>query len=248
MRRFLSLLCLLLPLGCARAEQIVTLASDPWPRYVDAEGGYLVELGKTIFAAHGYRLQMRLVPFSRATALLASGSVDMVPALYRANRPGVRYADICTAIDETSVVINTTQVHWTGRLRDLDGKTVAWMRGFDYASQLQRQLSVRVRPYEVNDRLSGLAMLREGRVDAFMDNSGALLGLARKLDLNAPNFVRVSVFRKPLYFGFSDTPRGRLLKAIFDRELARMRADGRLQAMYRRMVPDGPALAEPSFH
>jgi len=248
MRRALSVLCLLalLATGPARSEPVtLILASDPWPQYVDVHGGYLVALSKAIFEPNGYRVKLKLMPFTRATTLLASRAVDMVPALYRVDRPGVVYADGYAAVDETSILINTSRVRWSGHLSALEGRTVAWIRGFDYSAQLQKKLQLHVRPYEVNDRQSGLAMLRQGRVDAFMDNSEELTHLGGRLNMTAPAFARVSVFRKALYFGFSDSPRGRALKVLFDRELARMAADGRLQTLYRSMVPGGPVLTGP---
>lgn len=251
MRSVLKMIGLLAALGAGSVlagPVPITLASDPWPNFVDARGGYLVELSKAVFEPHGYRVQVRLMPFSRATALLATGTVDLVPALYRVPRPGILFAQRLTAVDETALLFNAAHLRWGGRLHDLDGRTIAWMRGFDYAGQLQKQLGLRVRPYEVNDRQSGLAMLRQGRVDAFMDNSEELAAQAGKMGLRPPDYLQVGVFRKPLYFGFSDTPQGRKLKTLFDRELGRMAADGRLLALYRRMVPAGPDLSGPASH
>jgi polar amino acid transport system substrate-binding protein len=248
MRRLFHALALLALLAAtaARSEPaVITLASDAWPRYVDASGGYLVEVCKAVFAAHGYRVQVKITPFTRATALVQSGAADVVPALYREPDRGVLFAGDYTAIDETAVLINTSRIKWDGRLRALNGKTVGWIRGFNYAPELARTYQLHVDAYEVNDRQTALAMLRQGRLDAVMDNAEELASLARQQHMAAPDFVIASVFRKPLYFGFADTPRGRMLRALFDHEIARMKTSGRLAALYRQLVPGGPDLAGP---
>jgi polar amino acid transport system substrate-binding protein len=227
------------------ARPTLTLVSDPWPQYLDADGGYLLKLSKKIFAPQGYFVSYENVPFSRALLLVKSTGNYIAPALYDDARPGIIYAKVPTAMDVTAVIINTRSFKWNAAAPSLSRKKIAWIRGFDYQYILKKtDLGLNIPQFEVNNRETGLAILKQGRVDAYMDNDMALEASAQEHGLLAPQFEIHEVFRKGLYFGFADTPQGRNLKALFDREVARMLADGSLNKLYRASVKNGPKLED----
>ena len=85
-------------------------------------------------------------------------------------------------------------------------------------------------------------MLKQGRIDAYMDNGDGLQAYAHAQGLFAPSFEIHEVFRKGLYFGFANTREGRKLKTIFDNEIDKLIANHHLDKIYRDAVKNGPEL------
>ncbi len=222
--------------------KLLRLVSDPWPGYIDEEGGYLVTLAQEIFEPEGYRVVVQTMPFARALNEVQTGEADMAPALYRNTASHLLYAEQPTAIDATAIIVNEHFKISADNLSALSGQQVGWVREFHFAPILQQKFHLTVESYQVNSRENGLTMLKNGRLAAFIDNEQVLRTLAHTLNLTDPPFKIVTAFRKGLYFGFTDSPHGQLLKEIFDRELSRLTRSGELAELYHRMIKDGPEL------
>jgi len=229
--------------GMLSAKPTINLVSDPWPQYLDANGGYFINLSKKVFEPYGYFISYENVPFPRALLLVKSGNNYIAPALYNDPRPGILYAKNFTAADVAAVIVNTSRIHWTNKISGLSHKKIAWIRGFNYDQVLNKSgPAIAITQYEVNSRESGLAMLKQGRIDAYMDNGDGLQAYAHAQGLFAPSFEIHEVFRKGLYFGFANTREGRKLKTIFDNEIDKLIANHHLDKIYRDAVKNGPEL------
>lgn len=238
-----------LSVGTLYARPSITIVSDPWPQYLDANGGYFINLSKKIFEPYGYFISYENVPFPRALLLVKSGNGYIAPALYNDPRPGILYAKTFTAMDVAAVIVNTDQVHWKNKISVLSHKKIAWIRGFHYREVLNKTGPVvAITQYEVNSRESGLAMLKQGRIDAYMDNGDGLQAYARSQGMHEPKFAIHEVFRRGLYFGFANTQEGRKLKAIFDSEINKLIDHHSLDKIYHDSVKNGPGLKLGASH
>ncbi len=222
--------------------KLLRLVSDPWPGYIDEEGGYLVTLAQEVFETEGYKVIVQTMPFARALNEVQTGEADMIPALYLDTAPHLLYAAQPTAVDATALIVNEHFKVTADNLSALSGQQVGWVREFHFAPILQQKFHLSVEPYRVNSRENGLTMLKNDRLAAFIDNEQVLRRLAHTLKLTDPPFKIITAFRKGLYFGFTDSPHGQKLKAIFDREVSRLTRSGELDELYHRMIQDGPEL------
>ena len=74
---------------------------------------------------------------------------------------------------------------------------------------------------ELQRRTSALPMLLNHRVDYFIDSRPELEEMLAGAGALAAEYRITDVTRLPLYLGFSDSPRGRELLALFDRRMRR---------------------------
>ncbi len=228
-------------------SKVLTLVSDPWPGYVETSGGYLVTLARKIFEPLGFKLQVRLLPFARALNEVQLGEADMAPALYWNTARQITYAQAPTAVDATGVLYNTQNFDsaLTSNLLQLNHKKVVWVRDFDFSPILKQRYHLELQGVETNSRENGLLMLKNGRVDAMIDNYQLLATLAPQFNLKTPQYRLMIAFQKGLYFGFTDNARGHKLKTFFDEGIANMVRTGELQRLYQSSVPHGPELLIP---
>ena len=193
----------------------IRIVSDPWPKYIDPNGGYFLELGKKIFEPYGYTVTAENMPFARALFEVKKGKADIAPALYKSYHQGIVNADQFTAVDVTAIIINTNSITWYNGINSIAGHKVGWIREFGFARYLMDKHRISVENVEVNNRASGMGMLQAGRIDAYMDNAHELEIAAQSMGLREPEFKTYTAYQKGLYFGFTDNGKSPKIKNIF---------------------------------
>jgi polar amino acid transport system substrate-binding protein len=231
--------------------KIVRLATLEWEPYIGSnlpDQGYTAALIRAAFADQGVTVKIEFYPWARALHLARTGEVDgLMPEYFNPSRlsefeysaafpggPLVLYKRRGDAIAFSVDPVSKQDA----ALRALKTKRFGVVRGylntpvFDAASYLIKE--------EASDDATNLRKLVYGRIDlAVIDRRVAehlirteYPDYAKKIEPMTPALADI-----PLYIAFSrKSPRMDDALAAFNRGLAAMRADGRLDALYQRYI------------
>ena len=240
----------------ATAKPVVRLASLEWEPYIGAkmpDQGYVAALIRAAYADQGVTVEIEFYPWARALHLARTGAVDgLMPEYFDASREGefeysaafpggplVLYKRRGDAIAFATDPVKRQDA----ALRALKAKRFGVVRGylntpvFDAATYLTKE--------EANDDATNLRKLVYGRIDlAVIDRRVAehlirteYPDYAAKIDPMSPALADI-----PLFIAFSrKSPRKAAALASFNKGLAAMRADGRVDALYQRYILNPPS-------
>ena len=252
-----ALACLLSPAGAmaqakpAAARPVVRLSTLDWEPYIGRklpDQGYTAAVVREAFRDQGWDVKIEFYPWARALLLARSGDVDgIMPEYFNVSRksefqysfpfrggPLVLYKRKGEAL-----AFGTDPATDQDRaLRALKDKRFGVVRGylntpeFDAATYLKKE--------EANDDATNLRKLVYKRIDlAVVDQRVAEYlirtqypGYATKIEPMQP-----ALAENPLYIAFSlKSPRHAQARTAFNRGLAAMQKDGRLDALYQRYI------------
>ncbi|MGH8105062.1 MAG: substrate-binding periplasmic protein [Arenimonas sp.] len=235
----------------ASTKPVVRLATLEWEPYIGTrmpDQGYSAALVRAAFADQGVKVEITFYPWARALLLARTGEVDgLMPEYFDASRetefeysapfPGGPLVLYKRRAD--SIAFSTDPVkNQDAALRALKAKRFGVVRGylntpvFDAAKYLKKE--------EANDDATNLRKLVYGRIDlAVIDRRVAehlirtdYPDYANKIEPMSP-----ALAENPLYIAFSrKSPHKSEALATFNRGLAAMRKDGRLDALYQRYI------------
>ena len=231
MKRWCLALLLLLPVW-AQAEDAprdIRLASEVWRDYTNTDGSGLAwDIMRKVFEPAGIAVQTHSVPYTRAVGLVQRGESDAWVGAYR---------------DEVSDRVFFPKMHYDSDrivalgLRDkpvptldtLSKYRLVWVRGYGYEEYLPN-----VHRYQEIQRRSGiLGMLDLGHADFYIDARPEVEELLQETP--EPQRYRINELTKlPLFLGFSDTPRGHQLAAVYDQRLKALIESGELKSVFAR--------------
>lgn len=205
--------------------------------------GFLADLLQQALAGAGYRVDFHIRPWVRCFDETRTGAVDGMFALYRNPERERLYLFSDVPLDVAGEYIYVRRgrsldtAHWTEVLR---GKRVGIVNGTWHGRRFQeaedRHLFAAVE--SVNSYESLIDMLAAGRIDAAFATIDTMRGaLTRAARADRIERAEPEIDTLPIYLAFT---RRRDLTAVrdgFDRELRRMREDGRYDALVRRYGP-----------
>ncbi|SFU99924.1 MULTISPECIES: type 2 periplasmic-binding domain-containing protein [Pseudomonas] len=232
-RRWLRiLLCCVAPLAQAQEAAVapgkVSLASEAWDDYTNADGSGLAwDLLRQVFEPAGFKLQTRSVPYTRSVGLAQRGEVDGWVGSYPGEVKGVVYPHWRYDSDHIYALgLATTP---TPTLTTLANYRLAWVRGYKFEAYLPN-----VQRFNQIERRDGiLPMLQHGRADFYIDSlteSKFVLSQAK----DPTQFKLTPVVELPLYVGFTDSERGRVLAGVFDQRMDALVKSGELRPIFER--------------
>ncbi len=92
-----SLVCTALAFPLAASARTITLVADSWPPFNGTPGaepeGYMVDIARRVFAAAGYTVSYRLLPWKRAVEMTRAGTYDGVFGASRTDADGFIFPD-----------------------------------------------------------------------------------------------------------------------------------------------------------
>jgi ABC-type amino acid transport substrate-binding protein len=246
------------PTVCAQAKPqaaapkpVVRLATLDWEPYIGQKlpaQGYTAELIREAFKDQGWDVKIEFYPWARALLLAMTGAVDgLMPEYFNSSRknefmysfpfrggPLVLYKR-----KDEAVSFSTDPVKDQDRaLRALKDKRFGVVRGylntpvFDAAFYLHKE--------EASDDATNLRKLVYKRIDfAVIDQRVAEYLIRTQYPDYASKLepMQPALADNPLYIAFSlKAPQHNAARAAFDRGLARMQKDGRIDALYQRYI------------
>lgn len=170
-------------LAPARPLKVISFALAPFGM-LDAAGmpaGVTVDMQKLLAQESGLAMDIAIVPYPRAVAMMVSGEADLVFSL--PNPQLLAHARSLGGIASVDIVAIGRAGSRYASVADLRGKTLGHIRGAMYDDALQSDPAVRL--HETTTYEQALRMLLEGRFDAALGvrlcllESLRLLGVAR---------------------------------------------------------------------
>lgn len=205
------------------------MVSETWTRYTQEGGrGVAWDLLRAVYEPAGVRLRIANEPYTRAVGLVLRGEADAWVGAYRGEIDEALYPRWPYDVDPIAVL--SLKDNPPPPLEGLSRFRLSWMRGYAFA----RYFPTLTPHSELQRRTSVLPMLLNHRVDYFIDSRPELEEMLAGAGALAAEYRITDVTRLPLYLGFSDSPRGRELLALFDRRMRQLHASGELERIFAR--------------
>lgn len=222
-----------------RNELILTTARAGWPpfiipadRYGDARG-IMIDILREAAQCAGRSLKIVHYPEKRCLMNLRDGTVDIYPKA----REWVTKPDqfdwtapvICS--EDTLVFRNDDQARVT---QSLTGMSIGVVHGFSYPALKTLFACGSIQRHDAHNTKNLLLMLSRGHVDAIFTNRHVAKWIIRKSpNLNEEEFAfaQKPLDSAPFRFAFTKKRNHYKFIAAFNKELEKMRKDGRLQAI-----------------
>lgn len=202
--RMLSLLMFALVAGVSSVSHAKTLkvCYDQWPPMTifptkeAPERGVVIDMVEQIYSSKGYALEYFEVPLARGLDMVAEGLCDMLPEyVYSKNsEKGFSYAGEATFSYASAFVVRKNDPWRYQGIQSLNGKRIATGPGWDYSSMSASYQNYIDDPKNANfveviagyddvvDRI--FQMIKEKRVDLYVDNELVLQYVLNQLNLN----------------------------------------------------------------
>jgi polar amino acid transport system substrate-binding protein len=219
-------------------SMVMAIPAKGWPPYIIAEKtprGIMVDVMRQIAATANLEIQFINYPDKRALMRLCDGTVDAYP----------KSRDWVTAPDEflwTDPVLESQDLllfrkgeKWDfDRPQEGSGEKIGCVLGYRYPVLKPFFASDKIKRVNAPNSRSMLLMLSRGRTDAAVVNKNVALWLMEdtfELSGNDFEFADHPLETAPYAFAFTQKKEWKPFIAHFNRELAAMKKDGRLQAI-----------------
>ena len=219
----ISLAISLPSLTTAEKQPVLHIATDLWQTYTHKNGnGLYQEILNRIYTPLGIKVNFKYMPYSRSVATLLNGEAHMTLGNYKETFKTEWYAD-CPMVEDNVDVALSKQLYeqWQGP-KTLIGKRVVSSYGMNFNQyyQLDDVIYSEVRNNELM-----VKMLISGRTDAIIHYRNDIELNYKRLGQENLFLIR-SVFNKPSYFVFYDSPEALRYKEIFETQFKGMIASG----------------------
>ncbi len=238
MRASSWLLFLTLLVADPTSAQPLRFAASPWPPYTDQRlpgNGLAVELVTTALRRAGYEVVYVEVPWNRVMHGLVRGDYDLTSAWYSPKRLGF------AAYSQPYL---SNRLRWVARrgsaiedhgLQSLHSYRLGLSRGYAYSPELEQDAALK--RVEVADFVSAARMLSAGRIDLTLEDEQVVRHHLR----NELRLVREAYAMLPIPYSENGLsllvrrghPQCEEIVQAFNREIARMQADGSYRAIFR---------------
>lgn len=206
----------------------ILAVSEAWENYTNADGSGLGwEVLRKVFEQAGVRVRTQSVPYTRSIGLVQRGKADVWLGSYQDEVGNAVYPRWNYDIDQVFALgLADSPAPSSATLGQY---RLVWMRGYDFQDQLSGITSYR----EIQRRDVVPEMLQNRRADFFIDALEEIDGILAGLD-DASAYRVTRLAELPVYMGFSPTPRGRALAALFDQRMTELVRTGELRPIFTR--------------
>jgi len=231
--------------GLAFAEEpALVLVSDAKSRNFQvrdgiAEGLFPAVL-REVFSALGRRVEFRVRPWARCFEETRAGAADGWFAIYRlaGREPSFLYSNVPIYQAEEHIYLRRGQSLDVAAWRDaLKGKRIGIINGSYHGPIFEAAVAAHLfgEVEIVNSDESLVAMLEAGRIDAAFTTTELVAQTVAGLGRSAAIVqTEPAIATMPTYLAFTRKKEFTALRDAFDRELTRMKEDGRYEALRKR--------------
>jgi polar amino acid transport system substrate-binding protein len=231
LHRAFALIGLLLLIQSAAAEKL-RLVADAWPPFTDAtliNGGLATDIVSTALARAGYASDFEQVPWARAMLGVGEGRYDvLVNAWYTEDRTKLGQFSGEYLLNRVRFIKRKDTPIEFNNLQQLHAYPIAVVRGYAYSPAFEDDTALQKVP--VHSFAMAVRMVAADRVKLTLeDEYVARYYLARESSKvrNAVEFMPKPLSENSLHILVSlKNPEHAQIVAGFDREIARMKADG----------------------
>lgn len=194
--------------------------------------GMLTDILRAVFEPGGYDLVHRDLPYVRALAEVAEGSIQCTLTVRDDIQRGSRARSVIALYRPAVCYVLADGFHGVD---DLAGQKVAHLHGFD----IQRLLPVEVLAQPAYDLDSAIFMLDRGHVRYVVADATLLRESIADTGLPDVEFGIVPLMTLNVFPIFSPDDTGRRLRDLYDRRMGELASSGELADIYRRYgVPE----------
>lgn len=142
------------------------------------EQGFNPDLVSTVLREAGYEPEVRILPWVRCLEETKQHKYAFVAGYWRGGE-GDKWFDYFhpTTVDRINFVVMKESDLTSGRLEDLYGRRVGYLRGAGGLKEFKDRIE-RFKAFEASKDLALIKMLRAGRIDAIISNSPHITSLA----------------------------------------------------------------------
>ena len=191
----------LVPAAYAEPETIVVAGAD-WPGFVnpDGSGSYLEPIKKAFLPS--MNIKWDITQFERARRLFLAGRADILVGAYRSTYPDKLYPSKPLDVENELRAYYLPGRLAMNEIADLDGKIVAWHRGYQF-EHLLNHYSTHV---DYDDSKVGFALLASGKLDVVLDYAHNV-----PIELRSQLSSIVVLPKETLWLVFQNTSKGKAL-------------------------------------
>jgi len=194
------------------------------------EQGFIPDLLSMVLREAGYRPVVEILPWVRCLDGVKKQKFDFVGS-YWIGGDGDAWFDyfLPTTVDRINFITTKGTGLTSGRLEDLDGKRIGFLRGAGGLKSFRTKIE-KYTAYEASTDLALIKMLKHGRIDAILSNSPHISGLA---ETSFPELVDdLVVLQPPVQTNIASpaiaiaNPRRNEMKMRYNRAYKKLVADG----------------------
>jgi len=219
------------------ADEIKTiqLVSGEWQGYTNQDGtGLYWEVVKAVFESTGIEVKTEVLPWKRAVYHLKKGRADVLVGDYYSKEKDGReflYPNWHLAVEEPMIIVfkKGMEGDWdANKINSLNGKTVGWIRGYDFDKTLLK--NIRVDKHEISKLKSALRMLEKGRLTALIDYKSGVLPAAKEAGINYEDVFTNKTIKSgnKLYVIFTNNARSKKLVKLYDERMNKLVRSGEI--------------------
>lgn len=225
--KYFALLLLFLS-AFVRAEGATTVkwGTDQWEGFTDYDGtGFYHELMRQIFPLPQFELEVSYFPWKRSLKHLTQEEIDMTGGMPKNN---AFYQSDKPVLSEKILLVSRETLD-RGDIQQMLG---AYRAGYDdvifYAALPNSASGIEVKSVE-----QGLALLRQGKVDFYVDTE-ILINRVFSEGIRNGEFQSAEVGDFELFWSFARNSKGKTLKRHFDAQVALLNQQGTIPALYQK--------------
>ncbi len=220
--------------------KVIHVVCEEWAEYTNEDGtGVYWEVVKAVYEPVGIQVKTEVMPWKRADRTVLRKKADaIVGDYYDQEQAGQEFLYPTWHISVEDPIIAVFKKgaipDWERQgVQSLAGKTVGWIRGYDFDTK--DWLDVSVKKHEVTTILQGLKMLAAvGRLDVLIDYRSTikLEGEKAGIDVEQDYELKTVTLGEKLFLKFANTERSKQLMRIFDERMSELVTSGEMEQIY----------------
>jgi polar amino acid transport system substrate-binding protein len=218
----------------------LTFVSDPWMPYTGtanaADEGYAIDVLREIYEPLGYKVEYVPTPWSQALDDVENGAATALVCCHISEAPRLVYPQSPIAPMYAAFFVRGDSPWGYAGTESLEGIRLGVIQDYTYAAEIDAYIRQHSGTEQIfvargTDALTRLIVaLEEGRIDAFVENRPVGELALRELGIE-PEAITIAggVVAPDVFVAFSPAlGDARAYADIFDKRLAQLQADGRL--------------------
>ncbi len=207
----------------------VFVVSEKWDGYTNQDkSGLYFDIVRQVYEPLGIKVKIGIYPYNRTVKMIKEKKADFWLGSFIDEEEFALYPTHYFDIDRITAMFKKDKFKDFKGVKDLKGKSVAWIRGYDY----QEEIDVPMNISERNNRKALLKSLKQDRIDFYLDDERNMRDALEKNNFNTSSYKLVEILKFNLYPAFRKDKIGEDLLKIWDERLLDMVKDGSLKNLY----------------
>ncbi len=223
--------------GQGPAVKTIRIITPEWEGQTNGDGtGFFFDVLRAVYTPSGIQMEFTFAPWKRCQIFVNSGRADAMLAVWKnhaddQNQLTPQYPIFVEEV--TAVYKKASLISWQG-IHTLDYKRAVWMRGYDYHKS-SAMTGIQLAFWnEVDSYEEAWRQLNLDRVDIYIETLVDLNYYIQANTINGDLYHQALLWRQNGYVAFANIPRSKLLIDVFNREILKLAASGRLAEIHRR--------------